>query len=201
MVLPILQETGSFENYKDSQGNLLISFNRDGSISQSDGQKMITRNSSVVTVPASKILTMFTAPVLLVSGLANNIIMCTHCLITYNFVSTAFNPGASDVISFVTGGTTLLSFDALLGGIRNIAAVGFVDQTQSMFAEMDNSIYGSDGTSAATVPASPLSGISGGGLYVVQYNNSGSHTYPTGANWTLGNSTLTFYLEYCYVPV
>ncbi len=150
------------------------------------------QNKTVLT--AAQILTLSSAPVLLIPGKAGCLIELNSVYFRYLHGSVPFNPAASDVLMMFTGASDA----ACLNPINGVIATGFVDQSVDMAAWMAPTLSEANNSNSAT-GARPLSDVLGQGLYLFQFDSSG--IFPAGANWTLGNGSLVVFLRWSYMKI
>lgn len=179
-----------FERFSGPAGDTLISITRDGAISQTCGKLPIRRYHSRITLNTAQILTLNSAPVLVVPGVPGYIIDAKAFYMRYNYGGVIFNPNVNDDFVFYIGQTPYIS--------QNPSPVtGFVDQTVSMSVWMKGWWY-NDGANLVTQTATPVSNISGSGLYFTQYRSNTA--FPNGADWTQGNGNMIVFTEYQLIP-
>jgi hypothetical protein len=156
-----------------------------------------TMYTKFVTVTATQIKAMNTAPVTIVSGVAGQVINVESLLVIYNYNSVAFNPQADDLVVVFLGAADGSNTAMTQDGVGT-DATGFVDQTESMASWQANwpetnspsNDAGTDGGILSTV-------LRGSGLYLTQYNITDG--FPTGANWTSGDGTLLVFVRYSLI--
>jgi len=147
-------------------------------------------STAVVSLTAAQIKTMHTVPVVVAPGKAGCIIDVKSMIIVYHHGSTPFNPGANDVLCFITG----VLPNAFVGYAGDtVQAQGFCDQTTDQFVQ--SPAWWIAGPESASLP---LSDVIGSGISIWQYALLGAG-WPTGANWTAGNGTFTVYVTYSYI--
>jgi len=150
-------------------------------------------NTATVTLTASQIKTLHTTPFLVVPGRGGCIIEIKSAMVVYHAGSTPFNPGSGDEICFITG-TLPNAFVDYPGGFGQ--AQGFCDQTTDQFVESP-AWWNNEGT-LGTNSNLPLADVIGSGISLWQYAAL-STGWPTGANWSAGNGTMTVYIRYSYI--
>lgn len=187
--------SGVFENYTDS-GRTLVSINRDGTISHSNGQLPVIHGFKTIHITTAQILNMATSPVSLLPGIPGYLVDIRGCFLRYNFGGTAFNAVAGDFLSLLTGingpgGSGMVSYP---GGIT---ASGLVNKTVDSGAFMDSWWGGGFYNGANHGFNAPLASIIGKGASLFQYNSG--HFFTFNNNWTLGNGSLDVYLDYEYL--
>jgi hypothetical protein len=141
-----------------------------------------------VVITAAQLLTLHTAPVLLVPGQAGCVIEIESLYYRYFHGSVQFNPATADQIAVVFGSTSSSSNP----NVNPELAKGFVDQAVDMSCWASPS-WGLNGV----IKAFPLATYKGQGLSLMQYGA----TFPTGANWAQGNGQLAVFLKYAYIEV
>jgi hypothetical protein len=139
---------------------------------------------------AAQILTLHSAPVLLVPGVSNCVIDLNSVYFRYMHGTVQYNPAGTDAVYVVNG--VVPNVLAYFGGLE---ATGFVDQS------VDISMWNSGLCGQPVSPslsAIATSYIVGQGLYLYQGTLG---NIASGANWTQGNGTLAVFLKYAYVEV
>lgn len=189
----MIREGNSFKTYTDLQGNPLITFNKDGSISQTDGKNLAHRYYDVVQVPTAAVLTLNSNPFVIVPGLAGFVPNLKSLYIRYNFGTQVFNPTSNDFLNAVIGSGA----NALLNNIvLTSPTVGFVDQTQNMALFYDTYLQ-AQGPGFSGSNSVALSSLSGSAIKLIQYRKN--MTFPAGVDWTQGDGSLTVFVEYVYM--
>lgn len=151
-----------------------------------------------VVIPTPQVLTLQSNPVLIVPGEPGYLMDIYNLVIKYVANTVPFNPTLTDALTAFTGSGTLSGSLVTYPGLPTLAK-GFLDQLSSHTLYLDAWFSSNGGgiTSDTSVTAAPASAIVGSGLYLSQFNSSG--TFPSGSNWTQGNGSLIVTVEYSYL--
>lgn len=147
---------------------------------------------SKTILSSAQLLTLNSAPVVLVPGKAGCLIELQSLYFRYIHGTTQFNPTSNDVISVYFG--PAVSSNPVAAPYL-LTAQGFVDQT------VDQSVWNTPawgGNGNGNIPFT-LSSYIGTGISINQWD--GSDSFPTGTNWTQGNGSLAVFVKYAYVEV
>jgi hypothetical protein len=139
-----------------------------------------------VTLTATQLLTLNSAPVVVVPGKTGCIVDIKSCFARYNPGSTPFNvnhASTTDIFQLYTG-TTDNNFNTY-----QLGCAGFLDQTTSQMGWIASNWWLSD--------PQPLTDVEGASIYLAQYD--GNQGFPAGTNWTVGNGTLTLIMRVAYI--
>lgn len=146
----------------------------------------------VVTIPSAQVLTLNSAPVVLVPGTPGNIIQMNWGYIRYIAGSTMFNPQPADNIIFIhgTGGPTGAG-NFFTNYANGQPAITFVDQSVDMGSWFDGWWSGAFNSGTAL----PITDFIGQPVSLAQ----GDNQTPPGADWTQGNGSLKVFINYTVI--
>jgi hypothetical protein len=186
-----LKSGGTFETFRDVDGNLLSSINRDGTISVqgvdfADGSSMGTAVQTLnVTVTPTQFKALGSSPLVLVPGVAGKAISIVSAFLAYSFQygGTAYiDPSGTGSVAIASGN----DFTALVnaGGFWIIPFAGFFDFTSSYMQAVPPV------DTAGTFPTL----IVGAPLVLFSYDGSNQPV-----DFTTGNTPIKISLQYVEV--
>lgn len=173
--------------------------NSNGQIDTANAWLYANGGSATITITSAQMKTLNASPITAVAGIPGAVPIVEAGFLVYNPGSTQYTVDPdSTMILYV--GQIRSAGNPPLANYTGFQAAGFVDsgsfapdKTMSYW----NPSYQSETAASPAMADIPASDLVGSGIYFSQYTST--LAWPSATEWTLGNGTLTLFVEYSYV--